>query len=308
MEKPEIREFEYWILKVNEIKMTRPSIASKTFRASCVVMSMVLLILCAAQVLAQDKKEAKEGGGDLAAKTQNPVGAMYSLPFKFTFDYGADNGEATFLSINPVIPVTVGDWNLINRVLMPLIDTPGLVTGTPEIPNPVPGDGATGLGDINYSVFLSPAKPGKIIWGIGPSLTMDTATDDQLGSGKWSAGPTAVILIQPKPWTLGLLGRQLWSFAGDSDRANVNQLLLEPFINYNLGNGWYLITDINLTANWQSDSRNRWTIPLGGGAGKMFGIGSQKMNTKLEAYYNVVKPNGAPDWSMSWTLQFLFPR
>jgi len=86
---------------------------------------------------------------------------MYSLPFKFTFDYGADNGEATFLNIQPVIPVTVGDWNLINRVIMPLIDTPGLVTGTPEIPNPVQGDGATGLGDINYSVFLSPAKPGK---------------------------------------------------------------------------------------------------------------------------------------------------
>jgi hypothetical protein len=270
------------------------------------VLTLVLLLVLASpfHCIAQEEK----GGGDLAAKTQNPVGAMYSLPFKFTFDYGAANGEATFLNIQPVIPVTVGDWNLINRVIVPLIDTPGLVTGTPEIPNPVPGDGATGLGDINYSVFLSPAEPGKVIWGVGPSIMMDTATDDQLGSGKWSAGPTAVVLIQPKPWTLGMLGRQLWSFAGDSDRTSVNQLLLEPFINYNLDNGWYLITDMILTANWQADSGNRWTIPLGGGAGKMFAIGSQKMNTKLEAYYNVEKPDGAPDWSLSWTLQFLFPR
>ena len=219
-------------------------LSKKNFRIFWFLLCSLFAILYAGQVQAeekppQEKKEARDGGEDLAAKTQNPVGAMYSVPFKFTFDYGADNGEATFLNINPVIPVTVGDWNLINRVIMPLIDTPGLVTGTPEIPNPVPGDGATGLGDINYSVFLSPAKPGKIIWGIGPSLTMNTATDDQLGSGKWSAGPTAVVLIQPKPWTLGLLGRQLWSFAGDSDRATVNQLLLEPFINYNLGNGWY---------------------------------------------------------------------
>jgi len=250
----------------------------------------------------------EKGGEDLAAKTQNPVGAMYSLPFKFIFDYGADNGEATFLNIQPVIPITVGNWNLINRVIVPLIDTPGLVTGTPEIPNPVQGNGTSGLGDINYSVFVSPAEPGKVIWGIGPSLMMKTATDDQLGSGKWSAGPTAVVLIQPKPWTLGLLGRQLWSFAGDSDRKSVNQLLLEPFINYNLDNGWYLITDMILTANWQVDSSNRWTIPLGGGVGKMFEIGSQKMNTKIEAYYNVEKPDGAPDWSLSWTLQFLFPR
>ena len=137
---------------------------------------------------------------------------------------------------------------------------------------------------------------------------MDTASDDQLGSGKWSTGPTAVILVQPKPWTLGLLGRQLWSFAGDSDRNSVSQMLLEPFINYNLEGGWYLISDMIITANWQADSGNQWTVPLGGGFGKMFAIGSQKMNTKLEAYYNVEKPDGAPDWAFSWTLQFLFPR
>ncbi|MDB4516469.1 hypothetical protein N9089_02590, partial [Crocinitomicaceae bacterium] len=197
---------------------------------------------------------------------------------------------------------------LIHRIILPLIDTPGGVTGLPAIPTPVQGDGATGLGDINYSIYLSPADPQKVIWGIGPSLMMDTASDDQLGSGKWSTGPTAVILVQPKPWTLGLLGRQLWSFAGDSDRNSVSQMLLEPFINYNLEGGWYLISDMIITANWQADSGNEWTVPLGGGFGKMFAIGSQKMNTKLEAYYNVEKPDGAPDWAFSWTLQFLFPR
>ncbi len=252
--------------------------------------------------------EKKGGGEDLAAKTQNPVGAMYSLPFKFTFDYGAENGEATFLNIQPVIPITVGEWNLINRVIMPIIDSPGMVSGTAAIPNPIPGDGATGLGDINYTVFLSPSEPGKLIWGVGPSLMMDTASDDQLGSGKWSWGPSVVLLVQPNPWTLGILGRQLWSFAGDSDRRVVNQLLIEPFINFNLDNGWYLLTDMVLTANWMSESNNRWTIPVGGGFGKMFAIGNQKMNTKIEAYYNIESPQGAPDWSLNWTLQFLFPR
>ena len=271
---------------------------------SVLLVSLIILV----GVTSVQGEEQGGGGGDLAAKTQNPVGAMYSLPFKFTFDYGAENGEASFLNIQPVIPVTIGDWNLINRVIMPLIDTPGMVTGTPEIPTPIQGDGATGLGDINYSVFLSPAEPGSVIWGVGPSIMMDTATDDQLGSGKWSAGPTAVILVQPKPWTLGLLGRQLWSYAGDSDRGDVSQLLLEPFINYNLDEGWYLISDMIITAKWEADSGNQWTVPVGGGFGKMFEIGSQKMNTKLEAYYNVENPDGAPDWSFGWTLQFLFPR
>jgi hypothetical protein len=276
-------------------------------RTKKICLLLTFLMLFSGGTLAQSQ-EKKSGGDDLAAKTQNPVGAMYSLPFKFRFDYGAENGEASFLNIQPVLPQTIGEWNLIHRIILPLIDTPGGVTGLPAIPTPVQGDGATGLGDINYSIYLSPADPQKVIWGIGPSLMMDTASDDQLGSGKWSTGPTAVILVQPKPWTLGLLGRQLWSFAGDSDRNSVSQMLLEPFINYNLEGGWYLISDMIITANWQADSGNQWTVPLGGGFGKMFAIGSQKMNTKLEAYYNVEKPDGAPDWAFSWTLQFLFPR
>ena len=101
-------------------------LSKKYFRFCWIFLWSVLAVLCAGQVPAEEKpaqakKETKGSGDDLAAKTQNPVGAMYSLPFKFTFDYGADNGEATFLNIQPVIPVTVGDWNLINRVIMPQI-------------------------------------------------------------------------------------------------------------------------------------------------------------------------------------------
>ena len=122
-----------------------------------ILMYMIFSCLVVLPVIAQESD-------DLAAKTQNPVGAMYSLPFKFNFDYGAENGEASFLNIQPVLPQTIGEWNLIHRIILPLIDTPGAVTGTPAIPNPIPGDGATGLGDINYSVYLSPAEPDKVIW------------------------------------------------------------------------------------------------------------------------------------------------
>jgi hypothetical protein len=233
---------------------------------------------------------------------------LYSLPFKFQFDYGAENGEASFLNIQPVLPVTVGEWNLVNRIIAPLIDTPGQVTGTPNLPNPIQGDGATGLGDINYSLFLSPVKYDKWIWGAGASITFPSATDDQLGSGKWSAGPTAVALTQPKWGSVGMLVRQLWSFTGDSDRRSVSQLLVEPFVNYNLDGGWFLITDMVMTANWTADSGNRWTVPLGGGIGRVFKVGNQPINSRLEAYYNVVRPDGAPDWQIAFTWQFLFPK
>jgi hypothetical protein len=104
------------------------------------------------------------------------------------------------------------------------------------------------------------------------------------------------------------LGRQLWSFAGDSDRAEVNQFLLEPFVNYNLAKGWYLITDIIITANWKADPSNRWTVPLGGGVGKLFKIGNQAMNARVEAYYNIERPDSAPEWQWGFTIQFLFPK
>jgi hypothetical protein len=232
---------------------------------------------------------------------------MISLPFKFAFEYGASNGDASFLSIQPVYPVTVGNWNWVSRLIVPLIDLAGVVRGTPDLPNPIPGD-ATGLGDINYSLFWSPVDYKTAIWGIGPSVTFPTATDDELGSDKWSAGPSFVILGQPKWGTMGFLARQLWSFAGDSDRADVNQFLLQPFLNYNLPQGWYLLTDMVMTANWDAPSDQQWTIPIGGGVGKLFKIGSQPVNVRTEAYYNVEKPDSAPDWHWGFTIQFLFPK
>ena len=137
---------------------------------SKILLIFLVILLSSGSVLGQ---EPKGGGGDLRAAVQNPVGAMYSLPLKLTVDFGAPNGSAYFLNVNPVIPVTVGDWNLINRAIIPaLVSVDGYIEGTPDIPKGYPAnDRKTGIGDINYSVFLSPAKPKGAVWGIGPSIT-----------------------------------------------------------------------------------------------------------------------------------------
>jgi len=267
-----------------------------------------LIILLVPLLTVSAGAEEESGGGDLRSAVQNPVGSLISVPFKSTWDYGAPNGTAYFMNLQPVFPQRIGEWNLIHRMIAPFISVDGYHAGRPELPNSTPGEGASGLGDINYTAFLSPAVPKGFIWGIGPSITLPTATDTQLGAGKWSAGASYVMLGQPEFGTIGFLARQLWSFTGQSDRDEVSSFLLEPFINYNLPKGWYLISDMVLTANWYADSGNQWTVPLGAGAGKLFTIGKQAMNTRLEAYANVVKPDGAPDWSLSWTLQFLFPK
>ena len=61
-----------------------------------------------------------------------------------------------------------------------------------------------------------------------------------------------------------------------------------------------------VTANWEAKSDQTWTVPVGGGFGKIFRIGPQPVNMSLQAYYNVERPEFGPDWSLRLGVQFLF--
>lgn len=253
---------------------------------------------------------AQEGDA-LAKAAQNPVAAMISLPFQNNtfFGVGPHGDTANVLDIQPVVPIAAGDWNIISRTIVPVIYVQDLAPGLGEIANdPQGSDGSFGLGDVNQSFYFSPAKPGAVIWGIGPSITVPTATDDSIGSEKWSAGPAAVALTMPGNWVVGTLVRQLWSFAGEGDRQDVSQLLVQPFVNYNLPGGWYAVSSPVITANWEADSADTWTVPVGGGMGKIFHLGGQAMNAQLQSFYNVASPQYGPDWSLRFQLQFLFAK
>ena len=128
-----------------------------------------------------------------------------------------------------------------------------------------------------------------------------------LGTGKWGIGPSIVLLTMPGNWVVGVLANNVWSVAGDENRADVNQLLVQYFLNYNLPNGWYLASAPINTVNWEAAS-DKATIPLGGGIGKLFKLGRLPVNGSVQAYYNVVKPDFGPDWSTRVQLQLLFPK
>lgn len=239
---------------------------------------------------------------DLAKAAQNPVANMISLPIQnnTNFGLGPHDRVQNTMNIQPVIPFGLSDnWNLITRTIVPVISQPDITSNS----------GSTfGLGDINATLFLSPAKPGKVIWGVGPVFLFPTATDDVLGAGKWGAGASAVVLTMPGNWVLGFLVNNVWSFAGDSDRGDVNLFSFQYFINYNLPNGWYLTSAPIITANWEAESGNQWTVPFGGGFGKIFKVGNQPMNLSVQAFYNVEAPENGPDWTLRLQLQFLFPQ
>ncbi len=247
----------------------------------------------------------------LAKAAQNPVAAMISLPFQNNtfFGIGPHGDLANVLNIQPVVPIAAGSWNIISRSIVPVIYIQDLAPGLSDISNdPQGSDGSFGLGDINQTFYFSPVDSGPVIWGIGPSLSIPTATDDSLGSEKWSAGPAAVALTMPGNWVFGTLVRQLWSFAGDSDRQDVDQTLIQPFVNYNFPGGWYAVSSPIITANWEADSDDTWTIPVGGGVGKIFRIGDQAMNAQVQGFRYLERPRYGPDWAVRFQLQFLFPK
>jgi hypothetical protein len=259
----------------------------------------VLVVILATPTVVRAAEESAE---ELAKKTQNPVADLISVPFQNNFNFNAGPRERNVyvLNVQPVIPIHLThDWNLITRIITPIVNVPELAPGLGS---------ASGLGDINPTFFLSPAGSKDFVWGIGPTFTLPTASDSLLGSGKWSAGPSAVGLVMTGPWVVGALWNQQWSFAGWGD-GEVNQMLLQPFLNYNFKGGWYLASAPIITADWTKSTGQKWTVPVGFGGGRLWRLGKVGLpvNTQIQGFHNAVRPDFAPNWQLRAQLQFLFP-
>jgi hypothetical protein len=106
---------------------------------------------------------------------------------------------------------------------------------------------------------------------------------------------------------LGVLLNNQWSVGGNPLRPAVNTGLAQPFVNYNMEHGWYLTTSPIITVNWLAASGEQWTVPVGGGFGRVFRVGDQPVNAQIQAFYNVEHPTGASDWQLRFDVALLFP-
>jgi hypothetical protein len=282
-------------------------------------------ICCEAQQAAT-KPAADDSGGtaDLAKATQNPVSSLISVPVQNNdnFGIGPFNRTQNVLNVQPVVPLQISkDWTMVIRWITPIIFQPapgtanlevyGIEENTPayfaaqDVQNSA---GVFGLGDMNPTFFFTPVKTHKLILGAGPAFMLPTATSKVLGQGKLSIGPSVVALAQPGHWTIGVLTNNVWSVAGSGSRTDVNQMMLQYFINYNLKKGWYLTTSPILNANWKASPGNVWTVPVGGGAGRILKLGFQPVNISGQFYGNAVHPVAGSSWSMRLQIAFLFPK
>jgi hypothetical protein len=249
-----------------------------------------------------------ENGEALRKAAQNPVASLISVPLQENWNFNIQPGGRTqnVLNVQPVIPLSVsGEWNLIVRWITPVVYQP---VSVPQESGSQVQNGYYGLGDMQPAFFLTP-KRSKVIWGAGPQLLLPTATKTgTLGQGKLGIGPTVLVLVQPGKWTVGALSNNVWSLAGHADLPDVNQFMLQYFINYNLSKGWYISWNPTLTADWEKTSGGRWVVPMGGGIGRIMRLGTQPVNLGLQIYGNAIHPPNASSWGLRVQIAFLYPR
>ncbi|MGD2172077.1 MAG: transporter [Gammaproteobacteria bacterium] len=230
-----------------------------------------------------------DDNSDLAQKLTNPIASLISVPIQVNYDdnYGADDeGTRTTVNIQPVIPFEFNDdWNLITRTIAPLIYQDDII----------PGEGSqSGLGDINMSLFFSPKKPSEsgIIWGVGPVFVLPTATDDLIGSEKWSVGPAAVALTVRGPWTVGGLVNHVWSVAGDDDRDDISNTFVQPFASYTWPSAWTASIQSESNYNWETE---KWSVPVNLGLSKLVRFGKLPVSLQGGVGYWAESPDGGPE-------------
>ena len=240
---------------------------------------------------------------DLAKQLSNPIASLISVPIQFNYDdnIGPDrDGDRLTINIQPVVPISLNeDWNVISRTIVPIVSQDDIFPGA--------GD-QFGLGDTVQSLFFSPKEVGSsgIIWGVGPVFLVPTATDELLGTEKWGAGPTAVVLKQFGGLTVGVLGNHIWSVAGDDDRSDVDATFMQPFISYTTADAWTFSLNTETTYDWENEE---WTVPINAVVSKLTSLGRQPVSIFGGVRYYADSPEGGPhDFGMRFGMTFLFPK
>lgn len=247
------------------------------------------------QVFAQQAEKTQE---QLSKELSNPVANIINIPFQLNVDNGGgkdDNGQHSYLQIQPVIPFNMNEkWSIISRSILYIENKHGF--GYPS---------KTGLGDMSQTFFFSPRhKPSGITWGVGPAFLIPTATEKQLGGEKWAVGPSFVVVKETQNWTWGILSNQIWSFAGNKIRESISRLFVQPFAAYHFKKAVTLTVTSEYTYDWHKHER---TFPVNVMISKVKTIGKLPLNFSLGARYYIDKPAGAPDWGLRAMITFVLP-
>ena len=298
-----------------------PRTARSSLRMFINALVWVTVVVCASLASAQSEpSEASTGSvegdaadlsaSELAKEISNPVTNLWQLQFQFdnvqleSVDSSPVSGEwANSLSFQPVMPVSLTrNLNLITRPVLTLYQRQPLPTATGGT------ERTTDFGDTILGTVLSPTGKEPWLFGAGPTWIFPTAGKDAAGQGKWQVGPAVGGGYITSKFMIAAFAQQWWSFAGDTDRENTNQLNILPLVYSFFGEGWSVGYSGSILADWKKPSSEVWTVPVGLSLGKVVKMGILPVQVQLAGQYYVEKPVGGPEWNVQLQLTPVIPR
>jgi len=261
-------------------------------------LTVFIALMLASQLAFPEEQKAAA----LAKKLSNPLADLFVVPLQYDYDENIgqdDEGNRSVLNLQPLLPFTLNDdWNLVSRTILPIIDQEDVIPGTTE----------SGIGDTLQSFFFSPSKPtaGGLIWGAGPVVSLDTASDDQLGSGQWAGGLTALLVQQDDKLTYGGLANHLEGFSADSGREEISNTFIQPFIAVHGPSAWTFTLTSETSYDWNEED---WTIPLDFTLTKVVFLGKLPVSVGGGARYWLATTDASPEgWGVRLQATVVLPR
>ena len=261
--------------------------------------AFTLLVCIAATVHAQDKT-----ADEIARELANPASPMSSLGNNFEYKTfkgdlpGADDQESLTYSFQPSFPFDLGGGKTFALrpafpviIQQPVFDS---ITGTFE--------DESGLGDISFDSFLGNTRPSGWITMYGIFGVLPTASEDTLGKDQWQLGPELLVGKVSQWGVLAALAFHSWDVAGEDD-YDTSLTAIQYIYNINLGSGYQLASSPTITYDWEADSGQAWTIPLGVGLAKTFIAGKTPIKSQLQFFFNVEETD---DFAQDWGVEFSF--
>jgi hypothetical protein len=260
------------------------------------VLGILLYALASLSVArAADGKPSETDQATLVKQANAPISSILQIRLQDSFapQFNGLHGSGNTLTMSVTMPLP--KYRLLPFPQLTLLTFPAAVS--------LPGE-ATAIGDLRFvNIAVFQANP-MLLWGIGPTFVFPTAGRRATGQGKWQAGPAAAVAFVPEKWLIGVLVQNPISFAGDSDRRDVNAMIVQPFVSYQLGGGWFIRSQPQLFFNWKT---GRQVLPLDLGAGRVFRIGRQDISCFVEPFWNITKDGPSPEYGITFGVSLMYP-
>lgn len=244
---------------------------------------------------------ATPSAAELAAELSNPNTAVATLTFKNQFRWfegdlpDADDQWSYTLLFQPALPFVLDSGDkIIWRPAVPLvIDQPVFDPSNNGF------GGESGLGDIAFDLAYAPKLDPGFLFAAGLITSLPTATDDALGTDRWTLGPELLIGKITPSYVVGLFPNHQWDIGGSGD-ADISLTSIQAFYTYLPGGGWSIGSGPTITYDWEAE---QWTVPLQINAGKTIVIGGRPWKLSAELNYYVEKADAlGPKWMLSVNL------